>query len=314
MRLEQIKYFVDTAECLSITQAANTNFISSQALSSALLNLEKELEYSLFVRSANKISLSPEGAIFLEYAKQIIQIYNNGISALEAYVQKDKSLSGTIRIYSASNISDLILPDAISYFSFRYPDIKIKLVEIDVDNVMQSLKASSDWDIFFLTATKHYLEKLTDALETRSISQKSLAKDEIILCTNVNSSFAKAKELSNDAITDYVLQKQYNISFYNFIPSNDEPSRIYSCSGSLTTSNNSSLHKMLLRQNIAVTLMPLLSYKYKFQEKDFTYIRLIDANETEHTMLYKSDSLVQLFVDFINFHCAKALHDINGNL
>ena len=217
MRLEQIKYFVDTAECLSITQAANTNFISSQALSSALLNLEKELEYSLFVRSANKISLSPEGAIFLEYAKQIIQIYNNGISALEAYVQKDKSLSGTIRIYSASNISDLILPDAISYFSFRYPDIKIKLVEIDVDNVMQSLKASSDWDIFFLTATKHYLEKLTDALETRSISQKSLAKDEIILCTNVNSSFAKAKELSNDAITDYVLQKQYNI-FQQTIP------------------------------------------------------------------------------------------------
>ncbi|MBO5366511.1 MAG: LysR family transcriptional regulator, partial [Peptococcaceae bacterium] len=173
MRLEQIKYFIDTSKCLSITQAANINFISPQALSSALLNLEKELEYPLFVRSANKISLSPEGAIFLEYAKQIIQSYKDGISALEAYAQKDKSFSGTIKIYSASNVSDLILPDAISYFSFRYPDINIKLVECDVDNVTCSLQSDSDWDIFFLTATEHYLSKLTDALKAYSINQIS---------------------------------------------------------------------------------------------------------------------------------------------
>ncbi|MBP3585209.1 MAG: hypothetical protein J6J59_05940, partial [Peptococcaceae bacterium] len=93
-----------------------------------------------------------------------------------------------------------------------------------------------------------------------------------------------------------------------------EPSRIYSCSGSLTTSNNSSLHKMLLQQNIVVTLMPMLSYKYKFQEKDFTYVRLADANTTEHTMLYKTNPLVQIFIDFINFHCAKTLQTINGNV
>ncbi len=314
MRLEQIKYFVDTAECLSITQAANTNFISPQALSSALMNLEKELEYTFFVRSANKISLSPEGAIFLEYAKQIIQNYNNGILALEAYAQKDKALSGTIRIYSASNISDLILPDAIGYFSFRYPDIKIKLVEIDIDNIMRSLQSDSDWDIFFLTATEHYLGKLSDALKSYPIKQLSLAKDEVILCTSINSPLAKEKTLSNDKITEYTTQKQLKMSFYNFIPSNDEPSRIYSCSGSLTTSNNPTLHKMLLQQNIASTLMPMLSYRYKFQEKDFTYVRLADANETEHTMLYKTNPLVQLFVDYINFHCAKTFQNINGKL
>lgn len=306
MRLEQIKYFIDTAEYLSITQAANINFISPQALSSALLSLEKELGYSLLIRSSNRISLSSEGIIFLEYAKEIIHSYTNALSSLDAYSSKDKSLSGIINIYSASNIADMILPDAISYFSFRYPDIKIKITELDIDNIMSSLQSSSNWDIFFLTATEHYIGKLNTQLDSFSFNISMLMKDEIVLCTKTSSPLAKSKALFNDEIATYLQNNHLNISFYNFVPTNDEPSRIYSCSSCITTSNNSSLHKIFLQQNIALTLMPFLSYKYKFREKDFTYIRLKEATETEHVMIYKTNNaIIKLFVDYIDYYCSK---------
>lgn len=311
MRLEQIKYFIDVTETMSITHAANANFISPQALSSALSSLEKEIGYSLLSRSSNRISLLPEGEIFLRYAKEIVYSYTSALSDLESYFAKDKALNGKLNIYSASNISDLILPETINYFSFRYPDIKIKVTEIDIDNILLFLQSSNEWDILFLTATESYTEQLISILSAQNINKVVLSKDEIVVCTKATDAISKAKMLSNDEIYHYLSKENLSFSLYNFIPTNDETSRLFCCSNCLTASNNASLHKMFLQQNIALPLMPFLSYKYKFQEKDFSCVKLQDATETAHIMLFKSNKLVELFVDYVVYCCSKIFVDFN---
>ena len=73
MTLQQIKYVVKIVECASISEAAKRLFISQPSLSNAVKELENELGIEIFSRSSLGISLSPEGAEFLSYARQVLE-------------------------------------------------------------------------------------------------------------------------------------------------------------------------------------------------------------------------------------------------
>jgi DNA-binding transcriptional LysR family regulator len=73
MTLQQIKYVVKIVECASISKAAKRLFISQPSLSNAVKELENELGIEIFSRSSRGISLSPEGAEFLSYARQVLE-------------------------------------------------------------------------------------------------------------------------------------------------------------------------------------------------------------------------------------------------
>ncbi|MBZ4669710.1 MAG: LysR-type transcriptional regulator [Oscillospiraceae bacterium] len=73
MTLQQIKYVVKIVECASISEAAKRLFISQPSLSNAVKELENELGIEIFSRSSRGISLSPEGAEFLSYARQVLE-------------------------------------------------------------------------------------------------------------------------------------------------------------------------------------------------------------------------------------------------
>ena len=51
MTLQQLEYLVMVAECGNITEAAEKLYISQPSLSTAIHNLEKEMQVKAFVRS-----------------------------------------------------------------------------------------------------------------------------------------------------------------------------------------------------------------------------------------------------------------------
>lgn len=73
MTLQQLKYIIKIVECGSITEAAKKLFITQPSLSSSVKELEKELGFELFSRSAKGISLTVDGAEFLSYARQVVE-------------------------------------------------------------------------------------------------------------------------------------------------------------------------------------------------------------------------------------------------
>lgn len=73
MTLQQLKYVIEVAEKGSITEAAKSLFISQPSLSAAIHELEQETATTIFLRNSRGIRLTPEGAEFLGYARQVVQ-------------------------------------------------------------------------------------------------------------------------------------------------------------------------------------------------------------------------------------------------
>lgn len=73
MTLQQLKYVIEVADRGSITEAAKSLFIAQPSLSAAIHELEAETATKIFLRNSRGILITPEGAEFLGYARQVIQ-------------------------------------------------------------------------------------------------------------------------------------------------------------------------------------------------------------------------------------------------
>lgn len=73
MTLQQLRYIVTIAETGNITEAAKKLFISQPSLTSALRELEKEMQITIFNRTNRGVAISNEGDVFLSYARQVLE-------------------------------------------------------------------------------------------------------------------------------------------------------------------------------------------------------------------------------------------------
>ena len=72
MEFYQIRYFVAVSETRSFQLAANQLYITRQAVSKAMVQLEEELGYPLFLRTKGGLCLTPHAEFFLPRAKELV--------------------------------------------------------------------------------------------------------------------------------------------------------------------------------------------------------------------------------------------------
>lgn len=73
MKLQQLVYVVKVAECGSITEAARRLFVSQPSITSAIRELEQEMNVHIFDRTNKGVAVSAEGETFLGYARQVLE-------------------------------------------------------------------------------------------------------------------------------------------------------------------------------------------------------------------------------------------------
>lgn len=71
----RLKIFFAVVECGSFTAAARKLGITQPSVSQNIAELEKEMGTQFFVRSRSEVSLTPEGELFMGYARQINHWY-----------------------------------------------------------------------------------------------------------------------------------------------------------------------------------------------------------------------------------------------
>lgn len=74
MDTRQMEYIIQISEERSITKAAEKLFITQSALNQQLQKLEKELGISLFIRTRSDWQLTPAGEIYVNTARQILNL------------------------------------------------------------------------------------------------------------------------------------------------------------------------------------------------------------------------------------------------
>lgn len=72
MTLQQIRYVVAVADTNSMNEAAKRLYISQPTLSSAIKDLEAEINLTIFTRTNKGVVLTAEGEQFLGYARQVL--------------------------------------------------------------------------------------------------------------------------------------------------------------------------------------------------------------------------------------------------
>ncbi len=122
-KLSEMKMFQAVADAGGFTAAATELGVSQSMVSRAVLRLEQRLGTSLLHRSTRRISLTDEGAIFLQACRQVLE----DIGEAERSVTSDKQPSGTLRVSAAVVWGLDPLVPFLPEFTTRHPKIGVHL-------------------------------------------------------------------------------------------------------------------------------------------------------------------------------------------
>lgn len=80
LNLSALRYFVDSIELGSLTEAAHKNSVSRPAVSKAIRRIEEVVGYELISHEKNVLLLTDEGRIFLQKAKTCLELLSQTLS------------------------------------------------------------------------------------------------------------------------------------------------------------------------------------------------------------------------------------------
>ena len=126
MDLRSIRYFVQIADCGSITRAAGNLGIAQPALSRQLRAMEDELGIPLLVRLPRGVRLTAAGRQFLDHCRRALRELDRGREELRA--NRD-SPRGQVILGVSPTLGPLLVPGVVERVRRQCPQIALKIVE-----------------------------------------------------------------------------------------------------------------------------------------------------------------------------------------
>lgn len=136
MTLQQIRYLVTVADTNSMNEAAKRLYISQPTLSSAIKDLESELNLTIFTRTNKGVILTAEGEEFLGYARQVL----NQIELLEEKYIEGKKIKKKFGVstqhysFAVKAFVDTVKEFDMNEYEFAIRETKTYDVIMDVKN------------------------------------------------------------------------------------------------------------------------------------------------------------------------------------
>jgi len=132
----RLKVFRAVAKHLSFRKAAEHLFLTQPAVTLQIKALEDDLAIRLFDRSANRISLTPQGVLLLRYAKKIEALVSKAEQELAA---SEGQLSGDLSLGVSTTIAQYVLPRLIGAFLREHPLVQLSLQSGNTDRIARLL-------------------------------------------------------------------------------------------------------------------------------------------------------------------------------
>ena len=133
---KQIRYFIAAADFGQISQAAMELNVTQSTVSAAIQQLEIEVGVLLFSRRLSGVSLTVEGARFLQHARNILAAVNE---AVQTPLAADTNLSGHIRLGLTYTVAGYFMPPHLVRFSRSYPNLTLDMNEMPREAIEKGL-------------------------------------------------------------------------------------------------------------------------------------------------------------------------------
>jgi len=138
MEDHKLRVFCAVADTKSFSKASELIHLTQPAVSLQVQAMEELYETRLFDRSGNAINLTPAGEILYKRAKEILALY---AEAQKNISEITGAIKGSLSIGASSTIGNYLLPQIISAFKKKIPQVNIALVVGNTKTITEKLNA-----------------------------------------------------------------------------------------------------------------------------------------------------------------------------
>ncbi len=135
--LSQLRYFVETAERLSMTAAAAQLCVAQSAVSSAISQLERQLRVQLFVRDrATGLQLTTAGHVLRQHATEVLRRLDETVDEVQATQNR---VAGHIDLACMVTVAPFLVPSLLSNLETQHPGLDVTVHELESGHIPSDL-------------------------------------------------------------------------------------------------------------------------------------------------------------------------------
>ncbi|WP_180953657.1 LysR family transcriptional regulator [Bacillus sp. T33-2] len=182
MEIQQLRAFLSVAQTKNFTKSAELMFISQSTVTMRIKALEQALGKRLFERDNRQVLLTPAGKEFLDYARRIIDLVEEG----SRKVNVEETYEDSLVVGSLHSLWNYLLFPIMKEFQGKHPRTALRFITgHSWDIVQQILDGVIDFGIVLIPPTLSEIEVLP------------FKKEEIRLVSNIHSGFTEEIDLTN---------------------------------------------------------------------------------------------------------------------
>lgn len=202
MKIEYLEYLVDFAETRSVSATAGHFYLSTQGMSRALHQLEKESGHVLFENSGGYLKFTRAGMRFVEKAHGIVDNYHDLQKTMRAFASDAASATKPpVRVIATPASTRYLIPFLNLQAPGAFP-FEVSLREESLGACIDTLKTTQPERalcLVSLPATDKFLGLLEEARESQLLAFEPLAKSSVIALVSSSSPLSQqaAFDISN---------------------------------------------------------------------------------------------------------------------
>lgn len=212
MNLTHLKYAVEIAQCGSINKASEKLYVGQPNLSRAVKELEGTVGIQIFERSAKGMGLTPDGEIFIRYAKSILK----QIESVENMFSKNAT---SRQRFSVSCPCASYIAEAFARFSFSVSEKENVEAFYKETNSMRTIKniLQDDYSLGIIRYAENYEKYYKALMLEKGLRAESITQFSYVLAMSDKSPLAQKENVSFDDLRDYT-EIAHADSFVPFLP------------------------------------------------------------------------------------------------
>lgn len=160
--LRHFRLFVATAETGQFSKAAAALFTSQPVVTEAIKALEADIGVRLFRRHPKGVTLTYEGAIFLQHARGVLAAAEDAMQAPQL-VRRD--MVGELTLACTHTVAGYFLPPLLGRFRRLFPGVAVRLVELERSEIERGITAGEiELALCLVTPLEHSEQMEIDVL------------------------------------------------------------------------------------------------------------------------------------------------------
>jgi DNA-binding transcriptional LysR family regulator len=185
--LQQLRILKAVATEENLTKAAELLYVSQPSLSKQIKTLEKNLDILLINRENNKISLTENGKVFLQYCERILALCEESCRVL---IDLKNGERGNLTVGASQTIGTYLMPRVLALFAQNYPQIDLK-VQVNSTRIIAKNIMNREIDIAVVGG------EIPEELK-KNLSVKHFVEDEFSLIIPKSHPFATKKRITKE--------------------------------------------------------------------------------------------------------------------